>query len=149
MATYYFWVQGQRVTCMAFGSHSELVSRDLEQFVLFNVQVVFIFTMHKVLLTVTAKTRSEGHLRGVKTRRKMIVYMATYFVYTVLVSLLKAIIFRIPNFNPQTNAFTVLQICFLCLEACRCVWNFILVWIFGRICRIWLSRVTGVASQLH
>ena len=97
MVTYYWWMQGKRITCIAYGSHAELVSRDLENAILYIVQSIFIFTMYKVIERVTAPNRAAAIQKGKRTNRKMILFTVSYFLFSCALYILKAFIFRWPN----------------------------------------------------
>jgi len=58
--SYEWWMQGHRITCIAFGSHTEMITRDFENLLLFFVQTIFVFTIYKILRKISAPNQDEA-----------------------------------------------------------------------------------------
>lgn len=97
MVTYLWYEQGKQITCVAFGSHTELLSQDFEDAILFVVQTTFIFTMYKILLKITAKTQAARIQVTKRMNRQLALFMIFFAIYLSMVQTLKAYIFRQPN----------------------------------------------------
>ena len=97
MVTYLWYEQGKMITCVAFGSQTELLSQDCEDAILFVVQTTFIFTMYKILLKITSRSTSQAIEQGKRVNKMILAFMSAFGLYLLGMLILKAQIFRHPN----------------------------------------------------
>jgi len=97
--SYEWWMQGHRITCLAFGSFNEMVTRDIEYALVFLIQSIFVFTMYKILRKITAPNKEEGIKAAQNVNFKMIIFLVLFCIEYSLVSSLKYFIFRRPTFD--------------------------------------------------
>lgn len=148
MVTYLWYEQGRQITCIAFGSNTELLSQDIENCLLFTVQSTFVFTMYKILSRITAPTRKEGLARSTQINRIMLAFLFFYLVSTAAILLLKAEIFRHPNQDPSSS-YSALEITFLVIEALRVSFTVILMIVYVKVLNIYIVSVRGKTSDRH
>lgn len=87
---------------MAFGSHTELLSQDLEDSILFVVQTTFVFTSYKILQKITSRSKQEGLAKGKRMDRFLMGFLGLFVLYLIGLMILKAEIFRHPNQSPNS-----------------------------------------------
>lgn len=142
---YYWYDQGKRATCVAYGSETELISRDSEDAMLFLVQSIFVFTMRKILARISAPSKVDGVIRATRYHRFMIAYIILFILYVVGLGLIKGYIFRRPSAS-LNNETTGLEMAFLCLEACRLFFNGTILVLFIRGIQLYISQIKAVTS---
>ena len=85
MVTYLWYEQGKQITCVAFGSQTELLSQDFEDAILFVVQTTFIFTMYKILLKISTKDQAAKIKATKRMNRLLISFLTIFALYLALV----------------------------------------------------------------
>jgi MFS family permease len=131
--SYEWWMQGHRITCIAFGSFNEMITRDIEQALLFLIQSIFIFTMLKILRKITAPNKEEGVRAYQDVTFKMIIFIVLFCIETIIVFALKYLIFRRPTFDDQKRKVTWLEISLIVFCAFMMIFTIILVAVFYKV----------------
>jgi hypothetical protein len=146
--SYEWWMQGNRITCVAFGSHTEMVTRDFEGSLIFLVQVIFIFTMLKILRKINSPNEQEATKVQQDVTRKMIALIVIFLAWSLCVTVLKYMIFRRPTFDEQ-KFFAGFEIYLLVISGFRIFLNMTLMVVFYKVISIYKKQVAGVASSRH
>lgn len=126
-------MQGRRITCIAFGSFNEMITRDIEQALLFLIQSIFVFTMLKILRKITAPNKEEGVTAYQDVTFKMIIFIVLFCIETIIVFALKYLIFRRPTFDDQQSKVTWLEISLIVFCAFMMILTIILVAVFYKV----------------
>lgn len=146
--SYEWWMQGHRITCVAFGSHTEMVTRDFEGSLIFLVQVIFIFTMLKILRKINSPNEQEATKVQQDVTRKMIALIVIFLAWSLCVTVLKYMIFRRPTFD-EKKFFAGFEIYLLVISGFRIFLNMTLMVVFYKVISIYKKQVAGVASSRH
>ena len=148
MVTYLWYEQGKQITCVAFGSHTELLSQDAESAILFVVQTTFVFTMNKILLKITSKSQQEGLDKGKRLNRALIAFLAVFFLFMVILGALKSEIFRHPNQSPHAS-YNATELAYLVLQSFRVVFTGIVLYLFVKGILIYIPLVKKKRTKGH
>jgi len=78
-----------------------MVTRDFEGSLIFLVQVIFIFTMLKILRKINSPNEQEATKVQQDVTRKMIALIVIFLAWSLCVTVLKYMIFRRPTFDEK------------------------------------------------
>ena len=106
-----------------------MITRDIEDALLFLIQSIFIFTMLKILRKITAPSKEEGAKAYQSVTIKMIIFIFLFCLQTISVFALKYLIFRRPSFDDKRR-LSGLEISLIVICGFRMVFNIILVAVF-------------------
>ena len=148
MVTYLWYEQGRQITCIAFGSQTELLSQDIENTLLFIVQSTFVFTMYKIIQRITAPTKEEGLIRTKRVNRLLAAFLFCFFLETSSLLLLKSFIFRHPNQDAKSS-YSKIEKSFLAVSALRFIFTGVLIYVFINVINQYIPNVIGKASKGH
>jgi hypothetical protein len=113
-----------------------MITRDIEDALLFLIQSIFIFNMLKILRKITAPNKEEGAKAYQRVTIKMIIFLFLFCMQTIIVFALKYLIFRRPTFDDKRQ-LSVPEISLIVFCGIRMVFNIILVAVFFKVVSIY------------